>query len=294
MSGAPDPRHAEAGVDTIIRLHDPARLEELRRAVLSVAAQDHRPQRVLVCTQRFGERTRLAVGEMLAAATAWAGIAVEVLDHAGEELPDARSILANLGIARARGRYLGFLDYDDVLLGGAHGHLVGRLRASGAAIAFARTPLVTTQVNGPLLLAQGRIPAFTGRTLGELFHGNFAPLHSWLLDRARIPPSLLVMEPMLVREEDYDLLLRLCAALPADFGGIERAVGLYAQKSDGSNTHPVGFLEPGPDTPAARARAFVEARKRITVLAPGVQEALGVVPPEAGLTIRAWLDRVGC
>lgn len=286
------PLHEEAGIDTVIRLHDPTRLEELRRAALSVAAQEHRPQHVILAVQRFDEAACAAARATLEAATGWAGgVSAEVVNLREAEPPDARSVLANLGIARARGRFLGFLDYDDVLLPGAHAHLVGRLRASGAAIAFARTPAVQVAVNGTLLMAQRRASAFSGRSLGELFQANFAPLHSWLLDRSRIPPALLRMEPMLTREEDYDLLLRLCAALPADFEGVDRLVGLYAQKSDGSNSLPIWQDGGGAGGPEAPARDFVEGRRRITALAPAVQRALGIAAPVPGLTIRAWLDR---
>ncbi|MFL1463184.1 glycosyltransferase family 2 protein [Roseococcus sp. DSY-14] len=290
MTAPADPRHAAEGVDTVIRLHDPSRLEELRRAVLSVAAQEHRPQHVLVCTQRFDGAAQAALRAALEPILAWSGLTATLANHPEPEPPDGRAVLANLGIARARGRYLGFLDHDDLLLGGAHAHLIGRLRASGAAIAFGRTPAVPTLVSGPLLLAQGRRQPFTGRSLGELFRANFAPLHSWLLDRARLPEGLLRLEPMLTREEDYDLLLRVCAAAPADFSGIEHAVGLYVQKSDGTNTLPLDATAEVDDL-EEEARIFVEGRRRITLLAPAVQRALGLAEPEPGLTIRAWLDR---
>jgi hypothetical protein len=79
--------------------------------------------------------------------------------------------------------------------------------------------------------------------------------------------------------------------VPADFSRLDTDVGLYVQRMDGTNTLPVGTpLSPEVAARADLAQQFIELRRQMTVLAPAVQAALGIVPPRAGLTIRDWLD----
>lgn len=279
-------------MDVVLRCHDPSRRMELSRAVFSLVGQDHRPLRILLVTQRFGAEAVRATRALLAPMLAWAGdVALEVLDYRDDHPADARSALMNMGMDQAQGRYLGFLDYDDVLFPEAYRLLAAQLRAGGAGIAFARTPVMLADVHQGFVHAQSRSHPFPGQHLRDLFRANFAPIHSYLMDRARIPPRLLRFEPSLTVEEDYDFLLRLCAEVPADFTLAATEVGLYFYKTDASNT----FVR-GADVPPAlmarieAARDFVELRRRMTPVSPAIQASLGLAEPTPGLSIRGVLD----
>lgn len=284
-------RHKAEGVDVIIRFHDLSRLWELERAAFSLAGQEHQPVRILLVTQRFSEEAQHTARRAVEAVIAWSpGISVAVLNFDRNDPADARSELVNLGFAEATGRYLALLDYDDVLNPEAYRLLVGRLRESEVAIAFARTPVVKADVHDGFLYARSISYPFSGESLADLFEGNFCPIHSYLMDRSRIPPNLLYFEPRLTIEEDWDFLMRLCAELPADFALRKTDIGLYFYKNDGSNTfdrdgdHSSEIVER-----TTTAREFVKLRRRMTPVAPAVQKALGIWPARPGLTIQDFL-----
>jgi hypothetical protein len=131
---------------------------------------------------------------------------------------------------------------------------------------------------------------FPGASLRDLLRGNFCPIHSYLLDRERVPADLLRFEPLVTVEEDYAFLLAVCAACPSDFSLIHTDIGLYFYKGDGSNTHDRREAPP----PAVQrrldaSRHFIEARRHLLPLAPAVQRDLGIEHPEPGLTIKSFL-----
>lgn len=286
--------HTEKGLDVIVRFHDPTRQLELQRAVFSLVGQSYRPLQVLLCMQRFSKPETEATLSGLAPMLSWAGdIRVTPLNFPHHYPDDARSELINLGFGAATGRYIALLDYDDVLYPEAYHLLVGRLRDSGAAIAFARTAVVHADVYGSFLHARMQSHPFPGRTLGDLFRANFCPIHSYAIDRARVPPSTLRLDPVLTLEEDYDLLIRVCALARADFTLINTDVGLYFMKTDASNSYDrAGNLSPEFRARLLASESFLEARRRLVTLAPEVQRELGVAEPIPGLTVRRWLDSV--
>ncbi|HET9018038.1 MAG TPA: glycosyltransferase, partial [Acetobacteraceae bacterium] len=176
-------------LDVVMRLHDARRGGELGRAVFSLVGQRHRPLHVLLCVQRFTRGMILDVREALAPLLAMAGApTLDILNHEAPLPLDARASLANLGMAAAEGRYLAFLDYDDTLYPEAHALLVARLRATGAAIAFAGIAVKHAEIEDDLLHVQARQERhWRGRTLRDLFHDNCCPLHSFVIDRTRLP-----------------------------------------------------------------------------------------------------------
>jgi len=284
-------RHREAGIDVIVRFHDAARLMELERAVFSLAGQFFRPLRILLVTQRFSAAEVEATLAALAGIVAVSEVGFQHVNLTWTHPEDARSDLVNLGFAAATGRYVALLDYDDVLYPDAHALLTARLAATGAGIAFARTPNMVADMYPAFLHGRSQANPYPGRWVGDLFFSNFCPPHSYAIDRTRVPENCLRFESMLTIEEDYEFLIRVCAAAIADFGLLDTEVGLRIIKTDGSNT----YASAGPKTAevlrcAAIAQGFVEARRQVTVIAPEVQHCLGMADYVPGLTVRQWLD----
>jgi len=283
-------------IDTVVRFHDPRRLAELKRCVFSLAGQTYRPLRIVVVLQRFRAHDVDAVEQALAPLLdGHDAPQLAVVNLTDPEPADARSVLLNIGVQSATGRYLAFLDYDDVLYPEAYEMMIGRLKDTGAAIAFAKVRVMRVDVYQQFFYTRERvIPPFSGADLLDLFHNNFCPLHSYVIDRSQVPPDMLNFVTTMTMEEDYDVLLRICAAFVSDFTLIETDIGDYYYKTDGSNTVPVS----GGLSGEARARFFrevktaIETRRRGTLVAPAVQKSLGLRDPQQPRTIRQVLDRL--
>ncbi|MFC4172949.1 glycosyltransferase family A protein [Microvirga sp. GCM10011540] len=279
-------------LDVVVRFHDAKRLPELERCIFSLVGQNYRPLHIILVAQRFSETDLAEVRARLAPLLACEDApTLEVLNWEHPEPVDARSALINLGIRAGRGRYLAFLDYDDVLYPEAYDLLVSQLQAGEAGIAFGRVRLVQLEVHSTFFRPKATLPYFEGSTLSDLFRGNFCPIHSYVIDRTRIPEQFLFFEPNLLLEEDYDFILRICAQFPSDFALVGTEIGEYYFKTDGSNTHTAGGRPPSWQAQYERAAAFVEQRRRSTPIAAPVQRALGIAPPNPDLSIRDFLDR---
>jgi len=281
-------------LDVVIRMHDPARLDELSRAVFSAALQDVPGVRIHVVCQRFSAAGVAGIREGLAPVMALAPEARLHIHNRTTALPaDARAALLNLGMDAAEGRYLAFLDYDDLIYPEGWRLLVAELEATGAAIAFGAVLNTTVSRRGLVPHVTGKQHVFRGEGLRQLLRSNFCPLHSFLLDRTRLPGSLRFDED-LVALEDYDFLIRVVSQFPSSFGLKDRPVGEYLLKDDGSNSNPIATAWPSGVDPAsawAAAVGRVDARKGRLVLGPLVQAQLGVDEP--GLTVARFLERQG-
>jgi hypothetical protein len=282
-------------IDTVVRFHDIHRLAELKRCVFSLAGQTYRPVRIILALQRFNgeqiEAVEQALGPLLEGRDAPQLAIVNLTDP---EPADARSVLLNLGVANATGKYLAFLDYDDVLYPEAYEMMIGRLRDTGAAIAFAKVRVMRVDVYDEFFYTRERvIPPYSGSDLLDLFHNNFCPLHSYVIDRSQVPADMLNFVTMMM-EEDYDVLLRISAAFLSDFALVETDIGDYYYKTDGSNTVPVtgGLAGEARLRFIREVKSAIETRRRGTIVAPVVQKSLGIRDPNQPRTIRQVLDRM--
>lgn len=108
-------------------------------------------------------------------------------------------------------------------------------RPTGAAIAFAKVRAMRVDVYDEFFYTKERvIPPFSGSDLLDLFHNNYCPLHSYVIDRSQCPTGMLEFVTGLTMEEDYDVLLRICATFLSDFTLIETDIGDYYCKTDGT------------------------------------------------------------
>lgn len=284
------------GIDVIVRFHDVRRVQELARAVFSLVGQEMRPLRILLVLQRMSLDEVEAVETHLAPLLAMPDAPGLTILRYNDPLPiDARSVLINIGFAAATARYLAILDYDDVLYPEAYRMLVGRLRQSGAGIAFGKIGVKLVNVFPDYVQPTGVAAPFRGDSLADLFAQNFCPIHSFVIDRERVPLEEQHFDASLTIEEDYEFLMRVCARVVSDFYLIKTQIGEYYYKSDDSNT--VARRVNIPDVVLSRIRscqAFNEARRKVTILSEDVQKSLGLPFFQPELTIDGYLqDRLG-
>lgn len=250
-------------VSVVIRFHDPGQLWRLDRCLFSLLGQRHASIEPILCLQAVSASDGERIDKMLDLLP-WGESCrrpriVNVESGAGV---DARSKLLNVGIETATGRFLTFLDFDDYWYANALSHLHGRIRTTGAAIAFARVLRVQSFPFGFYDYNCAKTQPFVGKSMQELIKENFCPIHSFMLDAKVISKSDLHFDEALDVLEDYDFLLRIVTKYASDFEGVEKVVGEYQWRSDGSNTTPVGVaVEVEKQKTWAAARAQLEERK---------------------------------
>jgi hypothetical protein len=274
-------------IDTIVRFHDMRRLPELDRCLFSLVGQTYRPLRAVIVVQRFTDdmiaALRCAIAPLFEGEE---GAGYDIVNFTEPEPKDARSALMDLGIRSVQGRYFAFLDYDDTLYPEAYALLVERLTESGAGIAFASVRLMALDVFPAFIYTREKLArTFAGTTLLDLFQSNFAPLHSYVIDRSRLPYGALRAETARTLEEDYDLLLRVCAVTRSDFEMLGIQIGDYNFKSDGSNTV-ASEGQPRPELNYDEIKLTMELRRRTTKISKEVAQALDLPGLTEGMTIR--------
>ncbi|MBK1836044.1 glycosyltransferase [Azospirillum sp. YIM B02556] len=276
-------------LDCIVRFHDIRRLAELERCVFSLVGQRYRPLNIVLVLQRFSPAEVAATEAGLAPLLQLPGApSLTVRNWNQDGIADARTHLLNCGVEAARGRYLAFLDYDDLLFPEAYELLAAQLRDREAAIAFASVQVMQVEVRDRFFRTIGpQTPTYRGRDLGDLFDHNFCPIHSYLIDRSKLPADLLRFDPTLTIEEDYDLLLRICAQHPADFSLIGTEIGYYVYKTDGSNTvGQAGGLDGEKLALYETVQRRIRERKEMTAVSVAIQAQLGLPHPRNGLSIQ--------
>jgi len=279
-------------IDCIVRFHNAKRLYELNRCVFSLVGQTHRPLNIILAVQRFSETEIAATHAALEPLLHLPNTPTLIIRNWDSPTPaDARTELLNMGLRSATGQYVAFLDYDDVLYPEAYAVLVDRLKTSRSAIAFASVRVVDADVHQQFIRITRQVDTPFAGDLKDLFRFNFCPIHSYLINRSIVSPDILSFDTVLTWEEDYDLLLNICASYPSDFKAVGKIIGDYYFKTDGSNSVPTnGILSEERELIYERVAALIEVRRRTTLVAPEVQAQLGLDVCSTTMTIRGALD----
>lgn len=264
-------------LSVILRFHDPQRLASLDEALFSIALQTWTEIEVVVALQSDDEALRQQVLELIARQPWLCAPQVQALLVPVAPGVDGRSLLLNEGIRQARGRYLAFLDDDDCIYQHCYATLIAQLEAGGAAVATGGCRVaVTRSVGGyPYIINKNR-PYSWGRTREDLFRDNFLPIHSYVIDRARVAAADLWFDETLSMLEDYDFLLRLATKSRFDF--TQRGVPVCEYRHHQGNTIQQDEQGATVITPRVReAREVIRQRKEAMTITLPINELVELV-----------------
>ena len=181
------------------------RPREIRRALASVMASTYRSIEVIIVYQG----SNLAEQQFLhTLSEEFAGLTIRIFNNSKAD--DRRAENLNIGWEASFGRYIGFLDDDDTLEPEHFDFLLSAMQQSNAVWSYAQSRL--RKEDDELALVEESLPFQRHRfSVVELWIQNFIPIHSFLVDRARLLPELR-FRPFceeLDRSEDWDFLIRL-------------------------------------------------------------------------------------
>jgi len=249
-------------LSTIMRFHKRERLPFLENAISSLATQDWPALEVVVMLQNPDEALLREVEQIILrqpwpTSPRFQVVAVEV--PAGV---DGRSELLNQGLDRATGRFVAFLDDDDIIYPHGYKTLVGQLLAGNSVVAVGGycKAYLRREADGWRVVARedSVVPEPSRLTL---FRYNYVPIHSYIIDRSRLGSFKLYFDNDFPPLEDYDFLLRLFAVFEADFSQFETLVCEYRIHELNS----IGYSLDKPDeqSPALqRAQGLIAERKK--------------------------------
>ncbi len=262
-------------VNCIVRFYDISKLMELDRCIFSLVTQHYSSVHIIVVLQRFTADEELHVHNHLQGHTALsAGSRLTIVNFNQQEPADARVWLLNEGIKHLQGRYLAFLDYDELLFPEAYKILVRQLREKDAGIAFASIQPMEMYSYSDFVYTSGtcRIQRFSGSGLLDLFRNNFCPLNSYLLDLQKVPREEIYFDTRLNIEGDYDFLLRICSRTISDFSRLPTVIGYCFHKSDENNTRASDQSTEAFQQKYDQIVNYINQQKQRIVVSPRVQE----------------------
>lgn len=261
-------------LSVVMRFHDPNRLALLEEAVFSLALQFWREIEVVVVIQNGTPATETQVAELIEKQP-WIGEPLyQVLSLQFPPGFDGRSNLLNHGIRNAKGRYLAFLDDDDYVYQHGYRALIESLKESDEALAAGRCRVSKSRkINGHWYIYDKNSQFQWGNNRADLFFDNFIPIHSYVIDRARVAPEDLWFDDQLPPLEDYDFLLRLGVKYGFNFSNLNNPVCEYRYHETNSLQHDQ-FGQPVVTPKIQRARDLIESRKDSLTITLSVRELL--------------------
>jgi hypothetical protein len=152
---------------------------------------------------------------------------------------DLRSKLLNIGLSISEGKYISFLDFDDILYPNAFKILIASNFCNNSAISVGKAKAVLMKKDklGNLIEIKSKPFEIEKKTKLDLFVHNFIPIHSYILNKSIIENDLLFFDENMTRMEDYLFLLKIAAKYEFDFVNYSEFICEYRFRSDKDNTN---------------------------------------------------------
>ncbi|WP_081696946.1 glycoside hydrolase family 99-like domain-containing protein [Megalodesulfovibrio gigas] len=226
------PEAALPEVTTVVRIHPGYSITCLRNALLSLLAMHSCVAKPLVAVQNFSQDMRRDVETLLASIfPAPQYYQIEYFDE--PEISDLRTRMLNEGIRRAKTRYVGFLDFDDLLMNDAYSFLISEMQGTGKAVAFGRVFATNYYSETQELVVRNRTYEY-GFSYEDFLTNNCLPLHSFLMDKSQIDFNAVQYFDDMIFLEDYFFLMQVLTQENAHWPSLQknRYVGDYIHTLD--------------------------------------------------------------
>lgn len=223
-------------ISTIIRISDPRYIWQLEEALFSLEnmLDVDGPREAIVVSQNFNESDIFSLMNVFEYFSD-RNFKVKNINYVSEKNKDEREKLLNVGVETATGRFIAFLDYDDLMYPDAYKYLMEESLSAKSPIVFGSIRVSRSDRNDRYsYLYAYENPFERERNLFELWYDNFCPIHSFVIDTNLIPKKEIYFEEGLKKAEDYALLLKITSKYGALF--IDKLVGEYQYRNDGTNT----------------------------------------------------------
>jgi glycosyltransferase involved in cell wall biosynthesis len=264
-----------------MRFHKRDRLPLLEEALFSLAIQFWQDHETVIVIQNGTNEIKREITEIINRQPWKESPRYQILMIDIPEGIDGRSTLLNRGIERSTGRFLAFLDDDDLIYQHGYTTLIKQLEEGGCAIALGGCRMAKTQyLSNHWYIRTKDTPFAWGRTRLDLLKDNFVPIHSYVIDRFRVDLADLYFDDELPPLEDYEFLLRMCARYEIDFSKLDVPVCEY-------RIHSLNSIPYDPDAPAEnhtfhrRAQQLIQERKQQILCSIPISE---LVELDASLT----------
>jgi hypothetical protein len=226
----------------VLRCHSVSALPKLRTALLSVAAQTYPSIRALVALQDLPDDEVAEIDFAVRVLRDESGLDVDLRNFPFPHPGDHRGALLNRALGAVKSRYVGFLDYDDIVYSNHAEVLISDLAQSidsnevasfgGCILAF-----YDDIGSGEIHITDKRVFS-VNPSVSSCIVANCFPIHSYVVDLHRLQKVPKFDEDSHLHE-DYAFLLELLELYPVSIRHSRTGLCEYRLNNNNSNTVPV-------------------------------------------------------